>query len=348
MLLPPTSQVVYDRDRFAAVMRSNLNTVAYVGLLSGVFVLSEAGMSLTLMRHASSWKHRLARAKRSIKDLQQTAVSLDPINGNANILAPDSPLSFFHQVAIDLCKTDYDNVVLTICACCSGLQWIQLFENSTRRQRIAMRVVVVLTILAVAFILAIMCANVVFVAKCSSIGSRIASANFALVNTSTEVSIDTIQLQNSFSRGEIIISAASSSTGSVDIGFYGSERVAIGVELPQDPLRSLIVNSNTSVVVNGSSTDAITFQGLSISTVQSSIVCSNVNIQGDELVLQTTSGGISIEGMVIDARDTSVTESPAKVYSALGLVSLTDVILSHCDLLVETGASSLVLSDIHG
>lgn len=98
ILLPPTSQVVYDRNRFAAAMRSNLNAVAYVGLLSGLFVLSEAGMSLSLMRHAASWKQRLARAKRSIKDLQQTAVSLDPVDVNASVPEADSPLSFFQQV----------------------------------------------------------------------------------------------------------------------------------------------------------------------------------------------------------------------------------------------------------
>ncbi|KAL4171530.1 hypothetical protein KRP22_009624 [Phytophthora ramorum] len=76
ILLPPTAQVAYDRDRFAAVMRSNLNTVAFVGLISGLFVLSEASMSLTLLRHASSWKRQVARAKQSMKDLRQTAVNL--------------------------------------------------------------------------------------------------------------------------------------------------------------------------------------------------------------------------------------------------------------------------------
>ncbi|OWZ15345.1 hypothetical protein PHMEG_00011033 [Phytophthora megakarya] len=97
ILLPPTSQVAYDRDRFADVMRSNLNTVAYVGLLSGLFVLSEAAMSLTLMRHASSWKHQLAQAKRSMKDLKQTAVDLEPIGANATLPRPNSPLSYHKQ-----------------------------------------------------------------------------------------------------------------------------------------------------------------------------------------------------------------------------------------------------------
>ncbi|KAE8979864.1 hypothetical protein PF011_g22671 [Phytophthora fragariae] len=360
ILLPPTSQVAYDRNRFAVVMQSNLNAVAYVGLLSGLFVLSEAGMSLSLMRHAASWKHRLARAKRSIKDLQQTAVSLDPVDANASVPEADSPLSFFQQ-------------------------WINLFDKSTRRQRIAMRVVVVLIMLAVTFILAVMCANVAFLAKCSSIDTRIASASFSLVNSSTEAEVDTIQLVNSFSRGEIIISSANTATGTVDMSFYGSEggtiaatrmykkettnntlsidtwplgitqflwidgscqRSKLEVDLPQDKLRSLVVNSNTSVILNGS--DTMTLQGLSITTTQSSILCSDVEIQGDQFLLQTSSGDITVDGLTIDASDTLVAESPAKVYSALGIVSLTDVTLSQCDLQVETGASSLVLSDVHG
>ncbi|KAJ8517100.1 hypothetical protein ON010_g18365 [Phytophthora cinnamomi] len=82
--------------------------------------------------------------------------------------------------------------------------------------------------------------------------------------------------------------------------------------------------------------------------MQSSILCSDVEIQGDEFLLQTTSGDITVDGLTIDASDALVAESPAKVYSALGIVSLTDVTLSQCDLQVETGASSLVLSGIHG
>ncbi|POM73952.1 Hypothetical protein PHPALM_9150 [Phytophthora palmivora] len=198
ILLPPTSQVAYDRDRFAAVMRSNLNIVAYVGLLSGLFVLSEAAMSLTLMRHASSWKRQLAQVKRSMKDLQQTAVGLDPIGHNVSIAQANSPLSFHKQ-------------------------WIKHFELSTRRQRIAMRIVIVLVTLAVAFILAVMCANVIFAAKCSSIGNHITSANFPLMNSTEEATTSTIHVENSFSRGEIVVSAVNSTMGSVDIEFYASD-----------------------------------------------------------------------------------------------------------------------------
>ncbi|EGZ22311.1 hypothetical protein PHYSODRAFT_497005 [Phytophthora sojae] len=114
------------------------------------------------------------------------------------------------------------------------------------------------------------------------------------------------------------------------------------VELPQDQRLSLHINTNTSVILNGS--DTMTLQGLSITTMQSSILCSDVEIQGDEFLLGTTSGDITVDGLTIDASDTLVAESLAKVHSALGIVSLTDVTLSQCDLLVETGASSLVFS----
>ncbi|KAL4155737.1 hypothetical protein PRNP1_007840 [Phytophthora ramorum] len=337
ILLPPTAQVAYDRDRFAAVMRSNLNTVAFVGLISGLFVLSEASMSLTLLRHASSWKRQVARAKQSMKDLRQTAVNLSPIGPTASVPRPDSPLSSLQQ-------------------------WLRLFESSTRRQRIAMRIVIVFIVLAVVFILAVMCANVILVAKCSSIGSRIASANFPLFNSSTDQEADTIRLTNSFSRGEMVVGSVNSTNGSVDMEVFSAESGAVAptgmydmgtenntisitiwpkettqflwldtscqrsmmqVAVPSTPLRTLVVNSNTTVVVKASDSDP-----------------------GDNMVLHSTSGDISVDGMVIDASD-MVAGSPARVSSALGLVSLTNVVLSQCDLHVETGASSLELSDVH-
>ncbi|GMF39780.1 unnamed protein product [Phytophthora fragariaefolia] len=220
-----------------------------------------------------------------------------------------------------------------------------------------------------------MCANVVFVAKCNSIDSRIASTSFPLVNSSTGNEVNSIVLANAFVRGEIVVSPASTEAGSMDIVFYGSEvgifekahhivhnqyspvplgsyhcsdthRSKMEVELPVDQLRSLAITSNTSIVVNGS--NILTFQGLSITTKLSSILCSDFKIQGDELHIETTSGDITIEGLTIDASNTQVAESPAQVYSALGIVSLDGVILSQCDLQVETGASSLTLSSIHG
>ncbi|KAG1713292.1 hypothetical protein DVH05_001012 [Phytophthora capsici] len=390
-LLPPTAQVAYDRDRFAAVMRSNLDAVAYVTLLSGLFVLLEASMSLTLTRHASSWKQQLARVRHNMKDLQQTAVGLDRIDRNADVPQPDSQFSFLQH-------------------------WIKHFESSTRRQRIAMRIIITLIMLALAFILAVMCANVVLIAKCNSINTPVASASFPLTNT------DTIYLQNSFPRGEIIVSTGTSTTGNVDMNFYSSDvrskyqkaylvhyltpchfykqdgsisaadmyekvvknatvsidvwpldatqflwidgscqvcsnsncfdffcahifsvqRSMMELQLPNDTLQSLVVNSNASVVVNGSNT--MTLQSLSITTLQSSVLCSDVAIQGDTLFLESTSGDIGIDGMRIESL---TAEAPARVYSAFGLVSLSDVVLTQCDLQVETGASSLVMSNIH-
>ncbi|POM73953.1 Hypothetical protein PHPALM_9151 [Phytophthora palmivora] len=114
------------------------------------------------------------------------------------------------------------------------------------------------------------------------------------------------------------------------------------VVVPQEPIRTLIVNSNTSVVVNGS--DTMSFQGLTITTMQSSILCSNVGIQGGGLLLQSTSGDVTVESVIIDASTSSTAEYPARVYSALGLVSLSNVVLSQSDLDVETGASSLTFS----
>lgn len=128
---------------------------------------------------------------------------------------------------------------------------------------------------------------------------------------------------------------------------YIVQRSVMEIAIPQVPLRTIVVNSNTSVVINGSDFGAVTFQGLSISTMQSSVLCSHVEIQGDELLLQSTSGDISVNSLTIDASNSPTAESPARVYSALGLVSLSNVVLSQCDLQAETGASSLVLSSVH-
>jgi hypothetical protein len=125
------------------------------------------------------------------------------------------------------------------------------------------------------------------------------------------------------------------------------QRSMMEVTLPHDPVPSLAVSSNTSVVVNASASDPIRLQRLSITTVQSSILCSNVEIQGDGLLLQSTSGDITVDGLTIDVSDALTAESPATVYSALGLVNLQNIVLFRCDLHVETGASSLTLSDIH-
>ncbi|RLN78494.1 hypothetical protein BBJ28_00006391 [Nothophytophthora sp. Chile5] len=198
ILLPPTSPMTYDREQFAAHMQANLNAVAYVGLILGLFILTEANVCLTLMRHATTWKRQLARAKRGDKTLEQTAVSLS---------LPSSGTSFHHQV--NMCR--------------GVIVWLLRFETSKRRQRIAMRIVAGLIVLAVAFIFAVMCTNVVFAAKCNSMGSRIASTAFPLVNSSDAVDVNSIHIHNAFSRGTVTVYAATTAEGSVSIELFGTQ-----------------------------------------------------------------------------------------------------------------------------
>lgn len=359
LLLPPTSQIVYDRDRFAAVMRTNLNCVAYVGLLSGVFVLSEAAMSIKLMRHVSRWKQQVARAKHSMKDLQQTAITLDPVNSTTSVSPSEASLSVFQQ-------------------------WIKHFENSTKRQRIAMRIVIALILLGVLLLFAIMCANVILVAKCSNTGSQIASATFPLLNTSLNVPTNLIQLDNAFSHGEVIVLPTNATSGYVDLAFYSAtgksveasdmyekvtsnetvrinvrplnatrflwldgscQRSTMRIDVPQNISQRFVINSSTSVVMNAPET--MRFQGLSVYTVKSSVLCSNLKIEGGELRVESTSGDLTVDRVTIDASNSSSFKAPVRISSALGLVTVSKVVLSQCDLQVITGASSLVLSNIH-
>lgn len=85
------------------------------------------------------------------------------------------------------------------------LKWTAHFEVSKRRQRIAMRIAAFVFVLGVAFIFSVLCANVVFVSKCSSIGKLMQSFNASLVESAGESSVDTIQVINHFSRGTIVV-----------------------------------------------------------------------------------------------------------------------------------------------
>ncbi|KAL7993242.1 putative adhesin [Plasmopara halstedii] len=358
-LLPPTSQIVYDRDRFAAVVRTNLCSVAYTSLLAGIFVLLVAAASYKLIRHASTWKSQVAREKKSMKDFKQTAIISDPVDGTRSTFCLEGSRSMIQQ-------------------------WINHFENSTRRQRIVMRIIVVLTALAIMLMFAGMCANVILTIKCNSIGSQIASTTFPILNSTSNAQTNVIRLTNTFSRGEVIVLPTNSTMGSVEFDYYSFKEKAVKVsdmynkvisnetisisiwpmdaslfswldgscqrlmmiiEIPQDPLQCLVINSSTSVVVNAPET--IKFRGLSIFTVQSNVVCSNLKIYGDELRIESATGDINIDHVTIDAsKSLLVAEKRVTIFSALGFVSVSKVVLSQCDLQVRTRASTLFLSDI--
>lgn len=67
VILPPTYQARYDRDQFANFMETNLKMVAFVGIVSGLFLLMEAAVCVTLMHHSTLFKRQLAQDKENMK-----------------------------------------------------------------------------------------------------------------------------------------------------------------------------------------------------------------------------------------------------------------------------------------
>lgn len=86
-----------------------------------------------------------------------------------------------------------------------------------------MRIVIAAAILAVAFIFALMCASVVFAAKCNSIGSSLGSSSFSLLDATSTPAVDRIVITNSFSRGYVSVFPTSLSDGSVVMEMFGAD-----------------------------------------------------------------------------------------------------------------------------
>jgi hypothetical protein len=75
LILPPTSRGYYDRDQFAATMRSYLKVVACVGLGAGLFILGEANACMTLLHHTSVGKRLFTRDQHTVNASQLEATS---------------------------------------------------------------------------------------------------------------------------------------------------------------------------------------------------------------------------------------------------------------------------------
>lgn len=87
-----------------------------------------------------------------------------------------------------------------------------------------MKLVALVTVLLVAFIFAVMCANVVFAVKCNSIGKLIKSDGYALMQSGDERNVtQRISMRNTFARGLVSVSGSNVSSGHVDLQVYGTE-----------------------------------------------------------------------------------------------------------------------------
>uniref|UniRef100_K3WPI8 Uncharacterized protein n=1 Tax=Globisporangium ultimum (strain ATCC 200006 / CBS 805.95 / DAOM BR144) TaxID=431595 RepID=K3WPI8_GLOUD len=103
-------------------------------------------------------------------------------------------------------------------------QWALHFEASKRRQRIGMRVVALVFVLGVAFIFSVLCANVVFVAKCSSIGKLVQAFTDSMSENSNATVANRIQVTNRFTRGAVVVTPSSNApAGQMLLDIYGSK-----------------------------------------------------------------------------------------------------------------------------
>ncbi|DBA03163.1 TPA: LOW QUALITY PROTEIN: hypothetical protein N0F65_003883 [Lagenidium giganteum] len=359
IILPPTFKSKYDLTQFVDMIQTNLKMVAYVGIISGLFLLMEASICITLMTQMSSIKRQAATDRETVKQMRIEA-SLAPTECES----PGKPR-------------------IGDAAVVRRYQWNTMFEKSTRRQRICMRLAVFIFVVALALIFSVMCANVVFATKCNSIGKLLSTSNFTLLELQDELSATTLHVTNSFTRGEITVRATADSAGQVVMQQYGSgkrmsdkaysksvtgstvnldvsalevtrflwldgscQRVSMALQLPQDHPRTLLIDTNASVDV--SSTDApMNLAGLRVSTAQSGVDCMGLSIAGDGLRLESTSGNINATQIQVNGAGQFEEDVQAQLSSALGSVIVDNSSFTDCTLVAQSGASKLSLSNIY-
>ena len=95
-----------------------------------------------------------------------------------------------------------------------------LFHRSKRCQRLLMRLVVLLLLVALAILLVAVCANVVFDAKCNSVTTKHTTTDDALFPSADEQTATAVRLKNTFARGSVRVSVASNASGAVALKQY--------------------------------------------------------------------------------------------------------------------------------
>ncbi|TMW55161.1 hypothetical protein Poli38472_013923 [Pythium oligandrum] len=356
VMLPPTFQARYDRDQFIELTQTNLKLVACAGIVCGLFIFHEAGVCMSLMHHATRFKRQMAHDKQTIRRHEAQ---------NNDSEASDHP------------HTPVDPHVI------QRSQWSQRFDMSKRRQRICMRVVAFFVVIAVALIFGVMCANVVFATKCSSIGKLVQSTNVTLLEAENATAITNVTISNKFTRGIVRVNRTSNAIGSVVFDQYGNaerskneeayvrtfrnenvnlafrpvdvtrflwidgscQRSTVDIEFPDAKSRQLTITSNSSVEVRGDMATRMMLAELLVTTSQGNINCSDADISPYGLRLQSDVGEIDVTSVAVDSTDPKI-DASIRVFSALGSVTISSATCTDCDVNVETGAGTMELMSI--
>lgn len=217
LILPPTLQARYDRDRFVALTKANMKALAYAGALTGCTLLLASSLCLTAAKYVSVYKRQLANDLQDVKMSETTAA----VDESASTIVYDSARQRRQEVSLlkNRCPVSCRGLTIRTLS-----QWFAVFEPSKRRQRIVMKLVALIVVLLVTFIFAIMCANVVFAVKCNSIGKLVKSDGYSLMQPGDQVNTtQAISIRDTFTRGLVSVSASNASSGHVDLRVYGTE-----------------------------------------------------------------------------------------------------------------------------
>lgn len=365
IILPPTFKSKYDQEQFIRLIRTNLKAIAYVGIIAGIFLLQEASICLILRHHTSATKRQAANDKHAMKEMQAEAsrtCNSSVVGSSLTVVSSGNDPAFIKR-----------------------FQWISMFELSTRRQRLAMRLAAVVFILGLGLIFGVMCANIVFATNCSRMDHVVASSNFTLFGNEQEDKASTIRVVNSFNRGEMRFRPSKAADGAVGLKQYGRgdtrdgkpyskamgannsvdvsvqaeeatkflwldgscQRSYMELDIPQKKRRALEIDANVSIAIGSEEEDEILpLSALSVSTHNADIACTGLEVSCGGVKVRSSVGDIEATRLWVDSTASFTGDKVAEFVSDLGAVQIEDSSFRDTHVFASAGAGSLVMTKL--
>ncbi|KAF0751527.1 hypothetical protein AaE_006347 [Aphanomyces astaci] len=352
VVLPPTLQARYDKSQFVLFVQRNLYGMAYVGIISGLFMLLQSLSAQSIREIMNVVKRRAAQDKRCALD-------------------PELHPEFVARREV-------------------RPYWTLLFKSSKRNQRICMRVICGVATLLLLAITVMMTLSVVFTTQCASISKADESRSYRLGNATTPCA--SYRLQNTFAAGRLqlvrstttqgnvtfqqnavsdkflagqafqssvdadnVCSVAATPTNSATFMWFDTScQVAnVKIELPmlvaggRVPFVSLASKSTAidiNLLQNGSST---LVQGLNVTSDLANINGFGVYIGSGGLSVTSTSGEVNMSTVFVNAtRGALGGKTPSTLTSSLGSVSLANATLVDSPLTMSTDVAGIVVQNV--
>lgn len=118
------------------------------------------------------------------------------------------------------------------------------------------------------------------------------------------------------------------------------------LNIPASPLRTVEIDTNTSVEINSLVTTnlaTLALRGIRVQTTQSNIKCANMAIVEGGMLLQTSTGQITARDFTVNGKGSAGVDTKAVLYSELGQINVQNVSLAECDLDISSGAGTIYL-----